>query len=67
MNKSKGDIEQQSSSKTFWNKKNYIIITLAILLTIIILALTFVYIYQINWESLFSNMKSGFSTNIGWL
>jgi hypothetical protein len=62
--KNDADLESQSNRR-FFSKRNTIIIVLAFFLSIILIALTLVYILRIHWDKLLKQLIGGFSNQLG--
>lgn len=60
-------IEEKAESKSFFTKRNVIIIILTSLLSIGLLALTIKFILNIDWANFVISFKTGVTVHLGWL
>lgn len=60
-------IEEKSESKNFFNKRNIIIIIITSLLSIGLVAVTVLFIIDMDWSKFVHNIGAGVALKLGWL
>lgn len=65
--KSSKTIDEKAEHKSFFNTRNIVIIIITSLLSIALVALTIIFILDMNWDKFFANVGSGLQHELGWL
>lgn len=65
--KSSKTIDEKADHKSFFNTRNVVIIIITSLLSIALVALTIIFILDMNWDKFFANVGAGLQHELGWL
>lgn len=63
----KATIEEKAESKSFFNKRNMVIIILTSLLSLALVVVTVLFIMDMSWDTFFTNIGHGLVLPLGWL
>lgn len=63
----KATIEEKAESKSFFNKRNMVIIILTSLLSLALVVVTVLFIMDMSWGTFFTNIGNGLVLPLGWL